>query len=140
MSGSRTISTACVRLFLAAVLLSSCVSVLAEEEDVRQKTAEDMQNYRFKTVTTPEGLHFTIPEDMPIETRNGLKGPVPYDEYQYYKLRKLEEKLIEVDKKLDHFEQSVAKSFKDLEDHLEKIGSRSQNPSQASVEQLPAKT
>ena len=139
MSGLRTISTACVRLSVAAAVLLVCVSALADDDE-RQKAAEDMQNYRFKTVTTPEGLHFRIPEDMPIETKNGLKGPIPYDEYQYYKMRKLEEKMIEVDKKLDRFEQSTAKSFKSLENHLEKLELRSQNHPQTPVEQPPTQT
>jgi hypothetical protein len=136
-SGSKTISTA-AKFFVGALIFATFVPpAAADDGQLREKTAEDMQNYRFKTVTTPEGLHFTIPEDMPIETRNGLKGPVPYDEYQYYKMRKLEEKMIEVDKKLDRLEANLIKSLAAIERQLDAQVRLSQASQEKPVETPP---
>ena len=110
----------------ALVALFSAVSVTAPADDAeRQKTEEEMKKYRFKTVTTPEGLNFNIPEDMPIETRNGLKAPIPYDEYLYFKFRKLEEKLNETNAKIDSMAASLEKIQKSLEASQKKLSSAS---------------
>ena len=113
----RTIST--VRkivnfLVVAGVFLTASTAVWADDTE-REKTAEEMQKYRFKTVTTPEGLNFNIPEDMPIETRNGIKAPIPYDEYQYFKYKKLEEKLSDTNAKIDKMVETLDKMQRTLE-------------------------
>ena len=109
-------------LVLMLVFICAGRPALADDAD-SQKTEEDMQNYRFKTVTTPEGLNFKIPEDMPIETRNGLKAPIPYDEYLYFKFKKLEEKLNETSAKIDKMAASLEKIQKALEDTQKKYTS-----------------
>ena len=95
----------------------ACAGKTAFADDTeRQKAEDEMKNYRFKTVTTPEGLNFNIPEDMPIETRNGLKAPIPYDEYLYFKFKKLEEKLNETGAKIDKMAASLEKIQSSLEE------------------------
>ena len=101
-------------LVVAGVFLTASTVVRAEDAE-RLKTEEEIQKYRFKTVTTPEGLNFNIPDDMPIETRNGIKAPIPYDEYQYFKYKKLEEKLSETDAKIDKMAAALDKIQRSLE-------------------------
>ena len=88
--------------FVIAVLglsLAGISQAMTEEENA--KLQEDMKDYKFKPVTTKEGLHFSIPEDMPIEKRNGITAPIPFEEYLYFKFKKIEEKMTALDKKID---------------------------------------
>lgn len=107
----RMISTVWTRVsifyFLAmGVVLVSNVSEAMTEEQNRQ-LLEETKNYKFKTVTTKEGLNFNIPEDMPIETRAGVTAPIPFEEYLYFKFKKLEEKLITIEKKIDDLQATL---------------------------------
>lgn len=78
---------------------------MAEEQS--EPVAEEAKNFRFKTVTTKEGFNFNIPEDMPIETRAGITGPIPFNEYIYFKFKKVEERLGLVEKKIDELEKAL---------------------------------
>lgn len=93
--------------YLAGMILLSVHAAPAAEDQQQKKTETETNDYSFKDVTTPEGLHFRIPEDMPIETRGGLKGPIPFDEYLYSKFRKLEDKVTELEKKIDKLQNSM---------------------------------
>jgi hypothetical protein len=64
--------------------------------------AEDKEddNFKYHTVTTKEGLNFRVPEDMPIETRNGLQVPMPFDEYMYGKFKQMDSRLKSIETKL----------------------------------------
>ena len=103
------------------------------EVDERKKVEEEIKGYRFKTVTTPEGLNFTIPEDMPIETRNGLKGPIPFDEYLYFKFRKLDEKLTETNVKIDKLLDSTEAIQKKLAE-IQKMAEKHEAAPEKSIE------
>ena len=97
------------KILIAAFLLGWPCHAGAADDSERGKVEEDMKNYGFKTVTTPDGLHFNVPEDMPIQKKDGIVAPLPFDEYLYYKFRKMEEKLSEMDKKLDALTDEVKK-------------------------------
>jgi hypothetical protein len=88
----------------AAFLLLSTGTALAYDESAAQKTAEEMKAYRFETVTTKEGLTFSIPSDMPIERKDGLVQPIPFEEYLYFRFKKMEERMDQLDRRLDDFE------------------------------------
>ena len=103
ISTVRTLTSFC----LAGVILLTVHSARAADDEQQKITEPETKDYSFKDVTTPEGLHFRIPEDMPIETRGGLKGPIPFDEYLYSKFRKLEDKVTELDKKIDKLQNSM---------------------------------
>ena len=74
-----------------------------QEEEVR----EEATNFKYQTVKTQEGLNYRIPEDMPIESRNGIQAPIPFDEYMYSKFKAIDNKLQNMDEKLDHLEALV---------------------------------
>lgn len=76
-----------------------------EEEDDIRKEATD---FKYNTVTTKEGLNFRVPEDMPVETRNGIQAPIPFDEYMYGKFKQIDSRLKSIDSKLDHIEELLA--------------------------------
>src|SRR6185503_2251206 len=96
------ISTASKRIFpLAfAALLVAAGSARAYDEAEAAKLAEEIKKYRFETVTTKEGLKFSVPSDMPIETKDGIVAPVPFEEYLYFKFRKMEERMTVLENRL----------------------------------------
>ena len=90
-------------LFSAFVLIfsNSAFGFTKEQEDDIRKGAA---NFEYHTVTTKEGLNFRVPEDMPIETKNGIQAPLPFDEYMYGKFKQIENRLNSMDAKLDRIE------------------------------------
>ena len=99
---------------LAVACLSFAGVSRAMTEEENKQLLEETKDYQFKNVTTKEGLNFTIPEDMPIETRNGVTAPIPFDEYLYFKFRKLEEKMTATDKKTDDQLERIDKKIDNL--------------------------
>ena len=81
---------------------------LTKEED--NKIRQGTDNYRYKTVTTKEGLNFRIPEDMPIETRNGIQAPISFEEYLYGRFKQMDSRLKSIEMKLDNIEKLLASS------------------------------
>ena len=90
-------------LFFMGMLLVPALS-RAEEENA---------NFKYKTVTTKEGLVFRVPEDMPVEKRDGLLAPIPFDEYMYGKFKQVDVKLQSINEKLDRIEKKVAELDED---------------------------
>jgi hypothetical protein len=70
--------------------------------------AQDDSQFKYQTVTTKEGLSFRIPEDMPIETRNGIQIPIPFDEYMYSKFKQMDNRLNAMDAKLEAIQKFLA--------------------------------
>ena len=66
--------------------------------------AEEDTNFRYQTKMTKEGLHFRVPEDMPIEHRGGLQVPLPFDEYMYGKFKQLDGILKSMETRLERIE------------------------------------
>ena len=58
-------------------------------------------------VKTVDGLRFEVPEDMPIEKKNGIVAPIGLDKYVAFKFRK-------VDERLDKIEDFMTKAEEDL--------------------------
>lgn len=87
----------------AALLISPVFSAPVSAEEA----ATEDPNFSYKTITTREGLTFRVPEDMPIENRNGIQTPIPFDQYMYGKFKQIENKLKEVDAKLDRIEKML---------------------------------
>ena len=75
-----------------------------EKNDIRD-TAKDFQ---YSEVMAKSGLKYRVPEDMPIENRNGIEAPIPFDEYMYSKFKKIDERLTRIEETLDHIEKIVA--------------------------------
>lgn len=73
----------------------------AETQSKRDKAA----NFKYKTVQTKEGLVFRVPEDMPIETRDGIQAPIPFDEYVYDKFKAMDSRLRNIESKLMKIEE-----------------------------------
>ena len=102
---------------MGSLLVSNFSEAVTEEqkiltEEQNKQLLEETKDYKFKTVTTEEGLHFNIPEDMPIERRAGVVAPMPFDEYMYFKFKKLEERLVVIEKKIDDLQQMLISSKK----------------------------
>ena len=81
-----------------------------------QAWAEDEQEgefstFDYKVITTKEGLSYRIPEDMPIETRNGVQAPIPFDEYIYGKFKTMEKRVGALETKIAALEK-IAQSLK----------------------------
>ena len=113
------ISTA-LRPVLVLVVLStlSAASASGYDDAEAEKMAEEIKNYRFETVTTKEGLKFSIPSDMPIERKNGLVVPIPFEEYLYFKFKKIEERMTALEKQIDEMEKKILSRFDELKAHV----------------------
>ena len=90
------------------VALASCLFWVTPSGAEDQKaTPTESVNFEYKTVTTKEGLVFRVPDDMPIETRNGVTGPIPFDEYVYAKFKKLESRIATLETKVADLESQL---------------------------------
>jgi methyl-accepting chemotaxis protein len=83
-------------------LVSGLVSNYAAEEEA--------------TVKTQKGLKFQVPEDWPIEERNGVVAPIPIEEY-------LDIKFKDIVLQLDALKKDLADKFEKLESDLEVVKS-----------------
>lgn len=79
-----------------ALSLGCFVCVKGMAEDSSKATESKEENFNYQT-TTKKGLVFRVPEDMPIEERNGIVQPIPFDEYMYGKFKKLEDRLEKIE-------------------------------------------
>ncbi len=91
-----------ILVLLAGLAWAAALPARAEEKKDGPSYAKP--NFKYKTVTTPEGLTFRTPEDMPIETRDGILAPIPFDEYVYGKFSQLYARLDRLESKLDTIE------------------------------------
>jgi len=98
------------RSFLIFILTFFAVSnsVFALTEEQEKEIRKEAENFNYQTVTTSEGLNFRVPEDMPIEKRNGIVAPIPFDEYMYGKFKQIDERLKSMEAKLDSIKQLIA--------------------------------
>ena len=91
-------------IFLWLVLSVSSWGFAAEEP---RETQEGPANFKYRTITTEEGLVFRVPEDMPIEKKNGILAPIPFDEYMYGKFKQIDERLKRIETKLEAISDSL---------------------------------
>lgn len=84
---------------MIAVLLTLVLP--ARAEDKKDEPVYEKPNFKYKTVTTPEGLTFRVPEDMPIENRGGILAPIPFDEYAYGKFAQLYARIDKLEARLE---------------------------------------
>ncbi len=88
-------------LLVGAVLGATSLARADYNEAEAKRMEDDIKKLGFKTMTTKEGLHFNIPADMPVITRDGLTQPVNFDEYLYVKYRQLQDEMKLMGTKLD---------------------------------------
>ena len=87
------------------MFLTAAAPLRAElTEEQKNEMKEDVKNFKYQSVQTDNGLNFRVPEDMPIEKRNGIQAPIPFDEYMYGKFKQLDTRLENIDKKLERLE------------------------------------
>ncbi len=102
------------RFFLVLLLSFTLTPLGWADETETTKMTEEMKKYRFETVTTKEGFRFSIPSDMPIERKDGLVTPIPFDEYLYIKFKMLEERIGKMEKHLDDMEKNILSKLAEL--------------------------
>lgn len=86
---------------------------VATAEEAKKDASEDAANFQYQTVTTKEGLHFRVPEDMPIEQKGGIQAPVPFDEYMYGKFKQIDARLKGIETKLENIEKILSSMLED---------------------------
>ena len=77
--------------FIWFLFICAASPVLAGQDSTGDKEGSD--NFQYRTVVTKEGLHFRVPEDMPIEKRGGIEAPIPFDEYMYSRFQQIDKRL-----------------------------------------------
>ena len=109
-SSFNTIKYFLTSLFLVIFFTTQAWALTKDEiADIRQEA----DNNKFKIITTKEGLHFRIPDDMPIETRNGIQSPIPFEEYMYGKFKEFDGHLKSIETKLDSIEKKLVSPKQD---------------------------
>ena len=109
MSGLRmtfAVRKAPVFLVLFIFAASSAWAELTDEQKNEVRT--DANNFKYQDVQTQAGLNFRVPEDMPIEKKNGIEAPLPFDEYMYGKFKQIDGRLENIEKKLDNIEKVLS--------------------------------
>ncbi len=127
-------------LFLLTCLLGTGSGSVghAYDDAEAQKTADYMKKYRFESVTTKEGLTFSVPSDMPIERKNGLVQPIPYEEYLYIKFKLMEERMRSMEVHLDKMEEKMLKKFDELKAQIKALDAKLDTPEAVPTEQTPS--
>lgn len=93
----------------AAVLAGLLIAASAVRAEDADPSAPKLQrpNFPYKTVQTKEGLVFYVPADMPIEMRDGIQAPIPFDEYVYGKFGRVESKISQMNDRLNRIEEKL---------------------------------
>jgi len=90
--------------FALALALILPLTAFAFDEDFNKKKTELPPNFKYRTVTTKDGLHFRVPEDMPVVERGGIQMALPFDEYVYGKFGKFEARVARLEAKVKALE------------------------------------
>ena len=83
------------------------LSAAAEETTSQSSQSSTTPNFPYKTIQTKEGLVFRVPADMPIQMKDGIQVPAPFDEYIYGKFAALDSKIAEMEEHLVRIEQKL---------------------------------
>ena len=84
---------------------SQAVFALTSEEE--KEIRDEAKTFQYSEVVAKSGLKYRVPEDMPIEVRNGIEAPIPFDEYMYAKFKKMDERLERIENTLARIEKSI---------------------------------
>ena len=98
----------------AVFLMFVASSAWALTDDEKKEIINEANNFQYSTVTTKSGLRFRVPEDLPIETRNGIEAPLPFDEYMYSKFKKMDERMTHIEKTLDRIAETISPKPKEV--------------------------
>ena len=93
---------------LVAVFFFVARSAFAFTEAEKQEIRDEAKDFKYNEVIAKSGLKYRVPEDMPIETRNGIEAPIPFDEYTYGKFKRIEGRLDRIEESLARIEKAVA--------------------------------
>ena len=116
------------KIFLGLFLLFGFVTLISTWSELPEKTAraddraeeEAVEYQKSLPVKTRSGLNFKVPEDWPVEERNGILAPIPTEEYLVKKFRDIGSQLGTIQQQLSVLELRVgaiegqAKSKKQL--------------------------
>lgn len=87
-------------LMILPIFMMIFSSGLSAQED-RYEHSDDDSTYVLKT---QDGLTFRVPEDMPIEKRDGVVAPMPFNEYIFLKIKQINKDLSDVKDRLSALE------------------------------------
>ncbi len=107
-----TVRNKTIILLVGVIFGATSIAWADYSEAEAKRMEEDIKKLGFKTMTTKQGLHFNIPADMPVITRDGLTSPVNFDEYLYVKYRQLQDELKLMGIKLDGLSDKLDKILK----------------------------
>lgn len=93
-------------VFLSVFLYATALSGAAEEDE----------EFEYKTVIkVVDGIKFDVPEDRPIERKDGVIGPMPMDKYVAFKFSKSEKRLEKIEDSIERIEEDLKLIRKDIE-------------------------
>ncbi len=106
-----------------AVLILNLVAAKAVMADDKAVSAESKKESEPKSA---KGIQFSVPADWPIEKRNGALGPIPIEEYLALKFKKLEDRIVILENKVNN--QSSEDSKKSSANNTNRFQSYKQKP------------
>lgn len=104
-----------ILFFSVPVLPIHPVSAEETAEEQAKKKKPELLSVKYRTVTTRQGLVFRVPEDMPIEEKAGIVGPLPFDEYIYGKFEKVNSHLRRIEARLENMQKTLTLIDKNLQ-------------------------
>ena len=107
-----------IALGIVLILISHQSRLLGFTKEEERDIRETASNFNYSTVTTKEGLRYRVPEDMPIETKNGIQAPVPFDEYMYSKFKSIDVRLKSIEFKIDRMDKTLSTLAQEKSDTL----------------------
>jgi peptidoglycan hydrolase CwlO-like protein len=91
---------AVIILFVCGLMITSLRSASTEEDN--------------KVKRVEKGLRFNVPEDWPVEERNGVVAPVPVEEY-------LESKFKDITSQLESIKQDLSSKFQEAKQDISSL-------------------
>ena len=84
----------------------------------REARADDENEY---TVKTEKNLRFQVPQDWPIEERNGVIGPIPIEEYLSRKFADVNVQLTSLNQQMNLLEARLQKTENQLREKKQQV-------------------
>ena len=93
-----------MKCLLYAVLLLCLFAPRVSAQEFRAAGDTDKEGLVIKSV---DGLKFRVPEDMPIEKKNGIVAPMDLTEYVAIKFSRTEKRLRNIQERIEKIEEEL---------------------------------
>ena len=100
-------------LFAAALMLWLPAGLQAQYNGQLSDESAPAENSAESARPDTGGLQFSVPDDWPIEKRNGAVGPIPIEEYMKLRFDRVETQMNALDARVQQLEENIAQRDKE---------------------------